>query len=519
MGDVGYTIGIDLGTTYSAAAYVNPQGKPELLVNRDGDRLTPSVVMFQGEIPIVGTMALRSAASSPLDVVQFVKRSMGDPTWKFETSGGQTYRPEEISAIILKRLKDDAELVLGGEVTDAVITVPAYFDDAPRRATMDAGKIAGLNVRRVLNEPTAAALAYGVEREISGTILVFDLGGGTFDVTLLTAQGNDFDVIATHGDRNLGGFDFDNLLMRLLDERFQAAGGPSLLDDPVAEAELRDKAEVAKRSLTTVEQTRVVLSAHGFSQVIPVTRAEFEDVTSSLLSRTRDVAELVLDEAGRDWSQVDHIILAGGSTRMPMVSAMLQRASGLTPLRAVNPDEVVALGAAVQAHLVESELVKADPARASLLPVLASSVRPRVRDVTSQGLGAIAVRRGGVSADDVENVVIIPANTRIPAKKSQVFETIEDNQTRLKVEVTQGDDDDPAYVREIGEQTFPIPPYPAGAPFEVTYAYDVDQTVHIEVRDLTSGREIGTFQVNNVATMKEAEVSAAAERMRRLDIG
>ncbi len=302
---MGHTIGIDLGTTYSAAARVNELGKPELLVNRDGDRITPSVVLFQDELPIVGTMAKRSAATAPLDVVQFVKRSMGDPTWKFETSGGTSYRPEEISAIILRRLKDDAELVLDGEVTNAVITVPAYFDDAPRRATMDAGRIAGLDVRRVLNEPTAAALAYGIDTAVDGTVLVYDLGGGTFDVTVMAVEGGEFDVLATHGDRNLGGFDFDNLLMRLLDDAFRAAGGPSLLEDPEAEADLREKAEIAKRSLTTVEQTRVVLAAGGVTKVIPLTRAAFEDVTSSLLSRTRDIAEMVVDDAGLDWAKVE----------------------------------------------------------------------------------------------------------------------------------------------------------------------------------------------------------------------
>ncbi|MET9021683.1 Hsp70 family protein [Actinopolymorpha sp. NPDC004070] len=532
---MGHTIGIDLGTTYSAAARVNDLGKPEIVVNRDGERLTPSVVLFQDELPIVGTMAKRSAVTAPLDVVQFVKRSMGDPSWKFETSGGTTYRPEEISAIILRRIKDDVELALGSPVTDAVVTVPAYFDDAPRRATIDAGRIAGLNVARVLNEPTAAALAYGVEHEVEGTVLVYDLGGGTFDVTVMRVGGGDFDVLATHGDRNLGGFDFDNLLMRLLDERFQAAGGPSLLDGAEAEADLREKAEIAKRSLTTVEQTRVVLSGGGVSKVVPLTRAEFEDVTSSLISRTRDIAEIVVGDAGLDWSGVDHVQLAGGSTRMPMVRAMIEKVAGREPIRTVNPDEVVALGAAIQAHLVDLEVADSgaaagrgatghatgttDGVTAEPLPVLASAVtRPRIRDVTSQGLGALAVRRGAASAEDVENVVIIPANTKIPAKRGQVFETIENNQTRLKVEVTQGDDDDPDYVRAIGEQTFDVPPYPAGAPFEVVYAYDIDQTVFIEVHDKTSGERIGTFEVNNVATMAEGEVASATDRMRLLDI-
>ncbi|HEY6737499.1 MAG TPA: Hsp70 family protein [Actinopolymorphaceae bacterium] len=523
---MGHTIGIDLGTTFSAAARVNELGKPEILTNRDGENVTPSVVLFQDEIPIVGTMAKRSAASAPLDVVQFVKRNMGDPVWRFETTGGTSYRPEEISAIILKRLKEDAELVLGGEVTDAVITVPAYFDDAPRRATMDAGRIAGLEVRRVLNEPTAAALAYGLNAGghsgqglDEGTIVVYDLGGGTFDVTVMRVAGGEFDVLGTHGDRNLGGFDFDNLLMRLLDERFRAEGGAPLLDDAAAEADLRDKAEIAKHSLTTVEQTRVMLSKDGFSRMIPVTRAEFEEVTAGLVGRTRDIADMVVEDAGLSWDRVDRVLLAGGSTRMPVIRRMITELAGKEPERAVNPDEVVALGAAIQAHMTEVESVTNSGGDRARLPVLASAVTmPRVRDVTSQGLGAIALKRDPAHDEDTENVVIIPANAKIPAKGSQVFETVADQQSKLRVEVTQGDDTDPAYVRPVGEQTFPIPAYPEGAPFEMVYAYDVDQIVHIEVIDKTTGRSVGTFRVDNVANMNESEVAAAADKMRRLDV-
>jgi molecular chaperone DnaK len=512
---VGHTIGIDLGTTFSAAAKVNELGKPEIILNRDGENITPSVVLFQDEIPIVGTMAKRSAASSPLDVVQFVKRAMGDPAWRFETTGGTSFRPEEISAIIIKRLKEDVELALGGEVTDAVITVPAYFDDAPRRATMDAGRIAGLNVRRVLNEPTAAALAYGVDSENEGTFLVYDLGGGTFDVTVMRVEAGEFEVLATHGDRNLGGFDFDNLLMRLLNERYQEQGGGDLLSDDTAEADLREKAEIAKRSLTSVEQTRVVVAKDGVSKVIPVTRAEFEDVSSALLSRTRDIAQMVVEDAGLDWSRIDRILFAGGSTRMPMVRTMIGELAGKEPERSINPDEVVALGAAIQAHLTE---VDADTT-ADNLPVLASAfTMPRIRDVTSQGLGAIALKRNARHDDDMENVVIIPPNTKIPAKRGQVFETLQDQQVKLKVEVTQGDDEDPAYVRMVGEQTLDIPAYAKGAPFEIVYAYDIDQTVFIEVVDKTTGEPVGTFEVHNVANMDENEVTEAADKMRRLEI-
>ncbi|HEY6738337.1 MAG TPA: Hsp70 family protein [Actinopolymorphaceae bacterium] len=531
---MGHTIGIDLGTTFSAAAKVNDLGKPEIIGNRDGENITPSVVLFQGEIPIVGSMAKRSAATAPLDTVQFVKRAMGDPSWRFETTEGTSYRPEEISAIVIKRLKEDVELALGGEVTDAVITVPAYFDDAPRRATMDAGRIAGLNVLRVLNEPTAAALAYGIGSDEEGTLLVYDLGGGTFDVTVMRvlrgasqdghSGATEFEVLATHGDRNLGGFDFDNLLMRLLNEKYRSEGGRDLLADEESEADLREKAEIAKRSLTSVEQTRVVVGGGGDTKVLHVTRDEFEKATSALLSRTRDIAQMVVDEAGLTWAEVDRILFAGGSTRMPMVRAMMRELSGKEPERSINPDEVVALGAALQAHILDVESgLQADGPGARALPVLASGMAvPRIRDVTSQGLGAVALKRGASPESDresdMENVVIIPPNTRIPAKRSQVFETLQDQQSRLKVEVTQGDDHDPAYVRRIGEQTLEIPPYPKGSPFEIVYAYDIDQTVFIEVVDKTSGDLVGTFEVHNVANMDEDEVASATDKMRRLEI-
>ncbi|WP_051114022.1 Hsp70 family protein [Actinopolymorpha alba] len=507
----GRAVGIDLGTTYSAVARVNEFGKPAILPNRDGENITPSVVFFAGEQPIIGTMAKRSAVTSPLDVVQFVKRSMGDPTWRFETEAGTAYRPEEISALILKRLKEDAARTLNADVTDAVITVPAYFDDGPRRATIDAGTIAGLNVLRVLNEPTAAALAYGIDGidgTASETILVYDLGGGTFDVTAMWIHADEFRVLATHGDRNLGGFDFDNALMRLLDERFVAAGGPSLLDVDEWEAGLRERAEVAKHTLTTVDRTRVALSAGGFSTVVPVTRAELEDVTSALLSRTRDIAEQVVEEAGLTWTSVDRILLAGGATRMPMVRRMLATVSGVKPDGSANPDEIVALGAAIQAHLLTTEDDSPSAIRARGTPAMR---RPVIHDVTSHGLGKLLYEPG---TDRLVNSVIVPRNTEVPAKGSLVSYTRYENQDRLRSRITQGDDKDPATVQTIGSETFPITKYPKGAPFETYLAYDADQTVFVEVKDLTADKLVGTFEIHNVANMQEEEIRNAAERIR-----
>lgn len=503
-----HLIGIDLGTTFSAAAVVGRAGRPEIIPNREGENITPSVVLFQADATLVGTMAKRSAVMAPLDTVQFVKRAMGESAWRFETSEGVSFRPEEISALILKRLKEDAELYLGFPVDEAVITVPAYFDDGARRATKDAGAIAGLTVHRVLNEPTAAALAYGLDESDAGTVLVYDLGGGTFDVTVMNIGGGQFETIATSGDRNLGGFDWDNEIMNLLNRRFQELGGPDLLEAAHTEADLREKAETAKRSLTTITKTRVVLSADGITKTVELTRDEFEDITSSLLSRTRDITGMVLEDAGLEWAAVDRLLLAGGSTRMPMVRAMMESISGKTAERSINPDEVVALGAAVQAHILDAE--RSGPGDG---PV---ATQITIRDVTSQGLGTIA------RADDgqrMENVVIIAPNTHIPAKHTDIFQTISDNQTEIRVKVTQGDDDDPQYVKVIGEQLLKIPPYPAGARVGVTFAYDIDQTVFIEVTDLTTENSLGTFEVQDVSNMDTKERDRATDKIRALEVG
>ena len=294
-----------------------------VLQNSEGENTTPSVVFFSTsdgkDEPVVGTMAKHMAATSPDDVVQFVKRHMGDPNWRFDSSSGQSYTAEEVSAIILKRLKQDAELALGEPVTDAVITVPAYFDDARRTATKQAGKMAGFNVMRVLNEPTAAAISYGLDDEKYGTILVYDLGGGTFDVTALRVKDLNFEVLGTDGDRNLGGFDFDNALMKLIADDVAKQGGEGLLNDYEATADLREKAEMAKRSLSNVAKTNVFITFQGKNYKVSVSRKDFEKATGSLLNRTRELVEDVLDETNLTWDGIDYVLLIGGSTRMPMV--------------------------------------------------------------------------------------------------------------------------------------------------------------------------------------------------------
>ncbi|MGY1846786.1 Hsp70 family protein [Blastococcus sp. SYSU DS1021] len=502
----GRAVGIDLGTTYSAVAIVGPSGQPEVLVNRDGERITPSVVFFDPDVTLVGSMAKRSAATAPLDVVQFVKRQMGNPDWRFEASDGQSYSPEEVSALILKRLKEDAELFLGeGQVTDAVITVPAFFDDARRRATKDAGRIAGLNVLRVLNEPTAAALAFGLDLGGSGTVMVYDLGGGTFDVTVMTIGEGVFDVLGTDGLHELGGFEWDNRLMLWLNEQYQKEGGADLTESFESEAELREKAELAKRTLSSAPSTRVILSHAGVTKTIMVTRETFEDITSDLLNQSRDLTISLVEELGLDLRALD-VLLVGGSTRMPMVARMLEEITGKPPLRAGNPDEIVALGAALQASLEQG------PAGGT-----GSGTTPVVLDVTSQALGTIALDEGRVP----RNTIIIPRNTKIPAQRSEVFGTVVDGQTEIRVEVTQGDDEDPDYVRfvtEQGGQLFAIPPYPAGAPIQITFHYDIDQTIQVEVTDLTAHHSLGTFEVDNVANLTDEDIAAARQKNAKLEV-
>lgn len=505
-------IGIDLGTTYSAVAILRDTGEPEVLPNRDGEDITPSVVLFQAfdgrDEPLVGTMAKHSAASAPDDVVQFVKRNVGDSAWRFTSTSGSSYGAEEISAIILRRLKEDAELALGEPVTDAVVTVPAYFDDARRTATRHAGKIAGLNVLRVLNEPTAAALSFGLDTSAEGTVLVYDLGGGTFDVTLMRIGSGEFDVLGTDGDRNLGGFDFDNRLIEYIAAKVEEQGGPDLLDDNSQVVALREKAEMAKRSLTTVATTTVHISANGRPYRVAVERAEFERITADLLSRTKDLTEHVLEEAGVAWSQVDHLLLVGGSTRMPMVRSLVEHLAGRPADRTVHPDEAVALGAAIQAAMEDSTATGADIA-------LFDGGAPLVADVTSQSLGVIQVDSG--TGREV-NTIVIPRNSKIPAKLSVDGFTVVDGQTSINVQVTEGDDTNPDYVVEIGSKEIPIAPYPKGAPVRITYAYDIDQTVFVELTDLTVNRSLGTFTLDRLANLTDEQVQAAARKVSSLSV-
>ena len=513
---MGCVVGIDLGTTYSAVAIVRDDGLPEIINNAEGEAITPSVVLFQSfdgvDEPLVGTMAKHSAATDPDNVVQFVKRNMGDPHWRFD-SDVATYTAEEVSAIILKKLIQDAQRELDEPIEGAVITVPAYFDDARRVATKDAGRIAGINVLRVLNEPTAAAISFGLDTEKDGTVLVYDLGGGTFDVTLLRIEGNDFKVIATDGDRNLGGFNFDNALMKFVAKELEKQGVRGVLDDRMLSAELREKCELAKKSLSNVEKTNIHISANGKPYRVAVTRADFEHESAELLRRTQEILEDVLDAADFTWDMVDFIILVGGSTRMPMVRRLITDLSGREPETDVNPDEAVALGAAVQASL---ERFNSPHSGYSSNPVMEPALSITVSDVTSQALGTLCVDR---RTRRKYNSIIIPRNSPIPGSYSEVYETVVDNQREVEVEVTQGDSSNPDYVTLVGSSLVSLPPgLPGGSRFQIIFTYDAEQTVHVECRNPDTGMLFGTFSIERVANLDDKSLARAISKISHITL-
>ena len=500
---MGKALGIDLGTTFSAIAYVNEFGKAEIIPNREGERITPSVILFDGEAPIVGSIAKRSAVANPLSVVQFVKRQMGNPSWKFRSESIELYTPEEISAILLKRLKEDAETMLGETVTDAVITVPAYFDDAQRKATQDAGRIAGLNVLRIINEPTAAALAYGIDKfQQNQTVMVYDLGGGTFDVTIMKINNGSIEVIATGGDKNLGGFDWDNEIMNYLNDEFKKLGGQDLLEDPALEQDLRDKAEIAKKTLSSRDKTNVFLSAGGKNASITLTLETFNDITSSLLKRTGSIMEFVLEDSGLQWANIDKILLVGGSTRMKAVPDIIEKITSKKPSVEVHPDEVVALGAALQGALL-SYKGSDNSSGNKPFPIV------EIKDVNSHSMGVIALNEYG----QPYNSIILKKDTPIPCRVSNVYCTVADNQTELNVRVTEGEDDDLSYVKIVGEAPINIPAYSKGAPVEVFFEYDHDGIIHVSVFDLTSNKTLGELQIERQSNMSEKDIEDSKNKI------
>ncbi len=470
-------VGIDLGTTFSAIAYVNKHGVPEILHNAEGDRITPSVILFDEDEVIVGNYAKQSAVVYPDQVVEFVKRHMGDPDFSFFYRD-ESYGPERLSSFILAKLKHDAELRLGHRIEEAVITVPAYFGDAQRQATLRAGQAAGLKVLKLINEPTAAAFAYGlnnIDRADGKRILVFDLGGGTFDSTIIQIRGRDIEVLATTGDHQLGGKDWDDALIRYAAERFHEKHGMDPLEDPAAYHDLRQKCVSAKISLTRRPKVNLFYDHGGKILRLEIDRARFEELTAGLLRRTDALTTDLLDEAGLRAEDIDTVLLAGGSTRMPMVRDLLKRKFARAPATDINPDECVALGAALTAALESARLSGEH-----------SAIDIRTYDVTSHSLGMVVYREGRLY-----NSRIIRRNARIPCDQTRDdYATTHDGQTTMDLWLVQGENDNPLECNVLGHfEFYGIPARPAGeSHLAVTYRYNANGIVEVEAMDLKSGQ-------------------------------
>jgi molecular chaperone DnaK len=501
---MGKVIGIDLGTTNSCVA-VMEGGESVVIPNAEGNRTTPSVVAFSkdGE-RLIGDVAKRQAITNPDRTIISIKRHMG--TDHKVTIDGKSYTPQEISAMILQKLKADAEAYLGEPVTQAVITVPAYFSDSQRQATKDAGKIAGLEVLRIVNEPTAAALAYGLDKEGDHTILVYDLGGGTFDVSILELGDGVFEVKATSGNNHLGGDDFDQRIMDYLIDTFKKDTGIDLRNDKMAMQRLKDAAEKAKKELSSTLTTTISLpfisaDATGPKHLeVNLTRAKFEEMTADLVEATLGPTRQALNDAGLSPSDIDRVILVGGSTRIPAVQEAIKKLIGKEPSKGVNPDEVVALGAAIQAGVLTGEVKDVV-----------------LLDVTPLSLGIETL--GGVFTRLIER------NTTIPTSKSQIFSTAADNQTSVEIHVLQGEREMARDNKTLGRFTLSdIPPAPRGVPqIEVTFDIDANGIVNVSAKDLGTGKSqrititasSGLSKEEIDRMMKEAELHAEEDRKRR----
>jgi molecular chaperone DnaK len=501
-------LGIDLGTTYSVIAFVDDSGKPQIIRNRDGNSSTPSVVLFEGENIVIGANAKDQSMLSAENVVQFVKRQMGDPDYHFVAPDGRKYPAEAISALILKYLKEDAEAVLGHECRYAVITVPAYFNDTQRKATQDAASIAGITALRIINEPTAAALAYGVGGSgNTENILIYDLGGGTFDITIMQVTSDELDVKTTHGDKKLGGKDWDDALIEYVTGEISKQGGRIPVSDLNTLQELRERCEKAKLQLSSREKTSVAIAVSGRRFSVDITREKFEELTEVLVRRTLMLTEGCLDTAELTWNDIDKVLLVGGSSRLPAVARYLHEVSGKVPSKELDPDLVVAMGAALMG--AKTPIPKAGGE--SQMPAVASKMPEfSVRDICSHSLGTV------VHNDNIPlNSIILPKDTKVPCSAFEDFQTASDNQTRIHIQVTQGEDESLDYVQIIGETTVEIPPYPSGAPVRITYSYDVDGIIRVRVMDLTPDNpvDLGEFAIDRSSNLGDDELSALKRRI------
>jgi molecular chaperone DnaK len=520
----GKLVGIDLGTTFSAIATLDDRGQPITLANQDGEMLTPSAVLLEDGSAVVGQAALDVALERPHAVATLIKRRMGHPTYGRPVAGRE-FRPETLSALILRKLVQDVERRIG-PVQKAVITVPAYFDDTRRKATKDAGRIAGLEVLDILDEPTAAALAYSFQppRSTSDltpdhilpdeqrTVLVYDLGGGTFDVTLVRLSQRRFQTLAIEGDVRLGGKDWDDRIVDYVADRFRQEHGDDPRDHPQSLAVLSAAAERAKRTLSKLTQTTITCTHNGKVLSVPLTRGEFENLTRDLLVRTRLTTQLVLRQSGLTWDRVDRVLLVGGSTHMPMTAHMLAELTGIIPDSSLAVSEVVARGAAIHAGIMAS---RSEEDGLMLDPQVREELEQVVEiNVNSHSLG-IEVKHN----DERINDILIPKNTQLPAAASEVYRTVVENQQRVRVKVLQGEARQADACISIGECWIDgLPPnLPNKSPIQVRCSVGTNGLIDVMALDMTSGK-IARTTIHRSSGLSDEEIAREAEWVRRLRI-
>lgn len=506
-------VGIDLGTTFSALAILNAIGKPEIIPNADGERLTPSAIFFDEEnsdLIRVGVEAINSRHLNAERSVRWIKRHMGDASYR-KNIDSKDWTPVELSALILKKLKQDCSTD-NNEIHDAVISVPAHFDEVRRKATMDAGTMAGLNVIGIVNEPVAAALYYATTREVPGRVLVYDLGGGTFDVTILDINGHKMDIVCSQGDHALGGIDFDRKVLELLEQSYRDNFGAELIGSDEDRAKYEDEAEDIKRTLSRRNVAKIMLYGPAGNMRVEITREMFERAISDLMNRADILVEVALEEAGVEPNAIDEVLLVGGSTRIPLVRQHLEKMFGFAPETAVNVDECVGLGAALHAGLT---MLREKPDAVS--PGVANGLKDiNLTDVCNHSYGTVCApldRETGRRV--IANRIILNKNTPLPCEASQTFYTLSEGQSELEVTVTQGEDADVAYVKKIATHKFDLPPdRPAGCPIKVTYGYDVNQMMHCKFEDVESSKVLEVdLSLDRTGSMSQGETTESQEQL------
>ncbi len=507
-------VGIDLGTTFSAIAHIDAYGKPMIIPNSESERITPSVILFDGSTAVVGTYAKQNAVAEPEKIVDFVKREMGKSKAQFSRDfGDHSYSAEELASFIVKKLKNDAEKYLEVEVTDAVITVPAYFNDAERTATIHAGQLAGLNVLQVLNEPTAAALSYGLDKlDTNQTVFVFDLGGGTFDVTIMRIEDHHIKMLATNGDHRLGGKDWDDLIVNLVAEEFDRLHGENPLLDLQSYQDLQTRALAAKIQLSTRPKTIVVHSHAGKSIKMELTREAFEYYAAQLVEKTKSICEIVIEEARMKWDAIDQILLVGGMTRMPMIRTMIEQISGKKPVDDLNPDEAVAVGAAIQAVLClmqedddeQDEEARIVPEETRQQFSTRDGALIQVTNITSHTLGVVLW-----DELKMEEYVfpMIKKMSAMPAQRVNSFGTAADNMERVTVRVVEGESTVAAECTPLGSCEIELPPgLPKGSPVELTYCYNPNQVLEVTVNAFGKRSSVS---IKRMTGLSEDEIAGA----------